>query len=119
MSLHDIRAMRMARKKPGIVWVVVGALRRDFQGDQIIVEVKPDAQISLIDWRPLVGLPVVIFATQSLPALTARVLTALEAAGARLFGVADETGLHPFLDTPENNQKAKLAMGSAMELLCQ
>lgn len=121
MSLHDIRAMRLARSKPsGIVAVVVGELPMAYRGDQTVIELKPGCQPRLMDWRPLVGVWVALYHVKTdWPVMDAAV-KALTDAGAKLFGVAHKGEGYPLATFENDDDKNKAArfLRRELEALC-
>jgi hypothetical protein len=70
-----------------------------------------------MDWRPLVGLTAAIFTMQPLPHLTIAVLDALQALEVKLFGAADQSGVHPLLEGADESHERLLQR--MWELLCR
>ena len=116
MSLDAIRTMRRAGQKPAVVMVVIGERPSLVDDDAGVVFIRPGDQPAGMDWRPLVGVLVAVFTLQPLPALTIAVLDALQAAGARLFGAADTTGVYAVVDETGAGERL---MQRSWRLLCQ
>jgi len=122
MSLQDIRAMRIARTKPsGVVAVVVGELPKAYRGAQAAIELKPGCQPQLMDWRPLVGVWVALYHVKTdWPVMDAAV-KALDAAGAKLLGFAQNGEGYPLATFENDTDKNKAAqfLRRELEALCQ
>lgn len=98
MSLDSIRKLRLAGQKPsGVVTVLLGQRPRWFADDATSVIVRPVDDPRLMDWRPLVGLWVAVFVAGTQPDRFLALLQALEAAGVKFFGAADEAGTYPLV----------------------
>jgi hypothetical protein len=117
MSLEAVRKMRRAGHKPQVVMVVVGQPSDLIQDDAGIVIVRPTDSPAAMDWRPLIGVVVAVYTLSPLPHLTIAVLDALQAAGAKLFGAADRSGVYALLEGADEQHERLLRR--SMELLCQ
>lgn len=119
MSLADIRELRRKGKKPsGVVLVLIGPKPRwaDDDGQLVVVAAHEDPR--LMDWRPLVGLWVALLTGVGVAkARTLSVVEALEAAGAKFFGAADEHATYPL--TVGAGVRHELALRRNWDLLCR
>lgn len=98
MSLEAIRDLRMHGQKPfGVVNVLIGRRPKSVHDDRALVVVRAKDDPRFMDWRPVVGLCVAVFAQQQDPMRMLAVLEALEQAGAQFFGTADPAGTFPML----------------------
>ena len=121
MSLQDIRAMRMKRLKPsGYVSVVFGQAPRHLR-DELLIEVLPGSQPEFNDWRPLVGLWVAFFHKDANRDLILRTVSAVDAAGAKLLGFAENGIGYPLgiFETNEAKQKTAYLLSREWEALCR
>lgn len=121
MSLQDIRAMRMKRLKPsGYVSVVFGQAPRHLC-DELLIEVLPGTQPELNDWRPLIGLWVAFFHKEVNRDLILRTVSAIDGAGAKLFGFAENGVGYPLglFENPAAEQQAAYLLSREWETLCR
>lgn len=117
MSLQALREVRLSRRKPGVVLVVIGA-ERDLPMDEFsVVTVREGDEPRRMDWRPMLGVLAVVLTVRPLPHLTIAVLDALQAAGAKLFGAASDLGTFPLLQDADESHDRLLRR--AWELACQ
>lgn len=117
MSLRTLRETRIARKKPGVVMVVLGDLPEWFDYDAGTIVVRPGDDLTRMDWRPMVGLLAAVFLIgQDLDRFLA-VLDALRSSGAVLFGAANWTGVYPLLTDANEEHERLLRRG--WEALCR
>lgn len=80
MSLETLRQLRREGVKPdGAIKVVVGHRVPAVDGDADVIALPMDAQPHHMDWRPVVGLPVVLLVCDGATALAERVFDALMA----------------------------------------
>lgn len=118
MSLESLRNLRRAGRKPdAVVKIIVGPKPNWLDDTAAVVHIRPDATPEDMDWRPTIGMWVVVFLTGNDRALGARVLACLEAAKAKVYGAADLEGTYPCIaDATERHHKN---LRQSMELLCQ
>jgi hypothetical protein len=117
LSLETLRQWRRAGYRPGgMALVVIGDVAPDTDAEYVVM-VKPTDEPRLMDWRPLVGMTAAVFTMQPLPHLTIAVLDALNAMGIKVFGAADQFGVHPLLEGAD--EKHERLLQRAWELLCQ
>lgn len=89
MSLHSLRQHRLQGSVPaGVVKVVVGKRLPAINARPDVIAVDAPDQPALMDWRPVVGLPLALFVCRGADPLAERVLDALMPAGCRLLGSA-------------------------------
>jgi hypothetical protein len=116
MSLEAIRHMRLRGDRPGIVRLVVGVSPAWLPDDATVVKVPEGSRPARMDWRPLVGLPVTLIETRSLPQLVGDVMDEVTRAGAKFCGAALMTGVYPCLDGYETEVRRNLK--KTWEILC-
>jgi hypothetical protein len=117
MSLETIREWRRSGYKPsGAILVAIGDVDPRHDAENVVI-VKPTDSPATMDWRPMVGLTAAVFTLQPLPHLTIAVLDALQAVNVKLFGAADQTGVHPLLEDADQSHERLLRR--AWELLCR
>lgn len=81
MSLESLRALRRdGVRPPGVLKVVVGKRVPVVEGDADVIAVPPDAQPHHMDWRPVIGMPLVLLVCEGADPLAERVFDALMAA---------------------------------------
>lgn len=118
MSLDALRKLRRAGHQPvAPVWIVIGNRPRWLEDDATVVVVRDADDPRFMDWRPVLGLLVAIFALDQEPTRQLQVLEAVQLAGARIFGCADTTGAYPLLEGADARHEAVLR--HAWEGLCQ
>lgn len=117
MSLRALREVRMDRQKPGVVMVVIGDLPQWFDYDHGTIVVRPDDELSRMDWRPMVGITAAVFLLGQDLERFLGVLDALRRAGAVLFGAANWTGVYPLLADADDTHAGLLTR--AWEQLCR
>ncbi len=113
MSLTAIRNTRMAGQRPALVFVVIGP-HAPVHDDNTLVLVADDDRPEAMDWRPLVGLPVVLIQPAARPALAQRAIDAMHEVGVNFIGTADPLGALPLDDRPGLEQ----ILTKAREQLC-
>lgn len=117
MSLQALREVRLNRRKPGVVLVVIGADAEPPMDGFSVVLVREDDDLRHMDWRPMLGVLAVVLTVKPLPHLTIAVLDALQAAGAKLFGAASDLGTFALqADADESHERL---LRRAWELACQ
>lgn len=116
MSLAAIRDLRMKGDRPGIVRLIVGPAPAWLPDDATVVKIPADARPARMDWRPLVGLPVVLHQTRDLPRLTGEVMDAATKAGVKFYGAALMSGVYPCADGYDAEIRANLK--KMQEILC-
>lgn len=118
MSLQDLREMRLQRQRPSTVITVFIGKRPKWKNDgPTLVVIPADATPSLMDFRPLVGLWVALVLANDDYALAGKVLDALKAAGAKIFGAAYPCGIYPCVENPTQDHHRVLF--ETRELLCR
>jgi hypothetical protein len=89
MTLQALRQVRLQGGKPSsLVKVVVGKRVPALESQPDLITVTDSDRPALMDWRPVVGLPVVLFVCRGADLLGEAVLDALVPAGCRLEGAA-------------------------------
>jgi hypothetical protein len=89
MSLDALRELRRSHAKPdSLLKVIVGKRAPDFDTRPEVISVVEADQPALMDWRPVLGLPLALFVCQGAEALAVPVAEAAVAAGAHLQGSA-------------------------------
>jgi hypothetical protein len=117
MSLDTLRDLRRAGSKPDApVKVILGTRHTWLQEWPDMVLLRESDNPSLMDWRPLVGLPVVILAQTNDAARTLSVVEAVIAAGARLLGAVDPDGSYPI---EERGSDTHRLFKKTWEAVCQ
>lgn len=87
MSLETLGQLRRDGERPsGVLKVVVGKRVPAVDGDVDVIAVPMDAQPQHMDWRPVVGLPLVLLVCDGATALAERVFDALIAAKCKPIG---------------------------------
>ena len=93
MSLSALLKLRLQGKRPaGPVTVLVGKRPNWREDDETLVVIAPTAEPNLMDFRPLVGLWTTLVVLGDNYQHAGRVLAAIDAAGAKLFGAAANNG---------------------------
>lgn len=113
MSLESLRQLRRAGERPsGVVKVVVGKRLPDVDGDVDVITVPADAQPQHMDWRPVIGLPLVLLVCEGATALAERTFDALMAAKCLPVGAVWGDA------TVTSDQPSKPVLRRMWELLC-
>lgn len=114
MSLQTLRELRRQRAKPdSLLKVVVGQRVPDFDARPEVISVIADDKPYLMDWRPVLGLPLALFVCRGAEALAVPVADAVVAAGGLLQGSA-------WGDTETSTDEAiKPVLRQMWEELCQ
>ena len=118
MSLPSLRNLRLQGQRPAHVVTVLIGNRPDWREDDAsLVVIRETDQPALMDFRPLVGLGVVLVMTVDNYPLASKTLAAIEAVGVKLFGAALPCGAYPCLEnsTPEH----KRLLSATWNSLCQ
>jgi len=93
MSLQALRDFRMTGKRPAApVILIVGAKPKWLADSHATVLIGDQCRPEELDLRPLVGLWVAVVMTKPLHDLTTRLLTAMQRAGAKAYGLVTERG---------------------------
>lgn len=88
MSLDQLRAVRLAGKRPEGVVVVIGHANVD--DDSGLVQIDGNPQTA--DLRPLIGMPVHVIDLQDDPSRTLAVMAALEELNVKPLGICGPAG---------------------------
>lgn len=87
MSLAAILDLRMKRQVPqSVLTVVIGEAPKAWKPDPSLIEIKPGSEPRLMDWRPVVGLPVAFYMVLDDWNLMNAAVESAHKAGAKLFG---------------------------------
>jgi hypothetical protein len=100
-----------------VITVLVGQLPKWRRDDAAFVHIAPDAQIDLIDLRPLVGLWVAMFVTIDETSVAAAVLERLERVKVKFYGAADLSGTYPCVADATDRHHTNLRL--TWEALCR
>lgn len=93
MSLQALRDFRMTGKRPSApVMVIVGAKPFWLTDSHTFVLVTANDRPEEMDFRPLVGLWVAVVMNRPLHDLTQRLLTAMQHASAKPYGIVTDKG---------------------------
>lgn len=112
MSLETLRHLRRNGERPdAVVKVVIGKRHAAIEASPDVVTVLALDQPAFIDWRPLVGLPVVLFVCDGANDLGERVLDCVKAAGCKLLGAV-------WSDVEVAPEVAKPALQKMWRVLC-
>ena len=118
MSLPTLRNLRLQGQRPADVVAVLIGQRPKWKDDSAaLVVISDDAQPCLMDFRPLVGLWVVLVMAHDNYQLASKTLAAIEAAGAKIFGAALPCGVYPCTKNP--TQEHHRVLRETWNLLCQ
>lgn len=118
MSLSSLMKLRLQGKRPaGPVTVLVGKRPSWREDDETLVVITPAAEPALMDFRPLVGLWTTLVVLGDNYQHAGRVLAAIDAAGAKLFGAALPCGTYPCLQNPTEQHHRVLR--ETRKALCQ
>lgn len=110
MSLQTLRDMRMARRRPGLLMVVIGARTPvDDRPDVVTVLDAPER----LDWRPVIGVPAAFFVAGDALELGERAFKAALAAGAVPIGMVHGG------DAVTLDDAAKPILAQMWEALCR
>lgn len=91
MSLADILQLRRDRVRPADVKVIVGTPSCFEDGPEYVV-VRPGDLPSLLDWRPLVGIPVYVIELERNDRRFEAVIEAIQRAKAHIVGLVSCAG---------------------------
>jgi hypothetical protein len=93
MSLDTLRAMRMNHRRPARVFVIIGQAPQGLSDEPDTVVIRANDNPRLMDFRPLIRLPVNVIDSGSHDALMDLTLDAVSAAGGRIEGIAGSAGI--------------------------
>ncbi len=89
MSLEALRELRQHGEKPsGVIKIVIGQRSPAVDEYADVIAVLPTDQPQHMDWRPVVGLPLVLLICDGASTLADKVLTAVMAAGGKPLGAS-------------------------------
>lgn len=92
MSLQDLIDLRVGRKVPTAVWVIVGDRPRLALDGPDIVTISPKDDVRRMDFRPMIGLHVDVFENGDYPELFDATVLAIDAAKPKTTGLANRHG---------------------------
>lgn len=117
MSLQTLRELRMNGARPAApITVFVGDKRHQDSPD--LVTVTPGANPASMDWRPVIGLCVlVVVQSKAYRQTVGRIIDELERIdGVKVFGVAEPDAVFPMLSGADD--KHKIALEREWRALC-
>lgn len=98
MTLAAILDLRMKRQVPQcVLTVVIGEAPRAWKDDPSLIEIKPGSEPRLMDWRPVVGLPVAFYMVHEDWTLMDAAVESAHKAGAKLFGLVHKGTAHSLM----------------------
>lgn len=92
MSLASLLELRRARMRPDGVNVILGTPPKWLQDGPDFVVIRPSDTPSLLDLRPLVGLPVLVVEMERNDVRFVRAVEAIQQAGGRINGLVSSAG---------------------------
>jgi len=117
MSLQTLRELRMTGARPAApVTIFIGDKRHEDRPD--LVTVAPGTNPALMDWRPVIGLCVlVVVQSKAYRQTVGRIIDELERIdGVKVFGVAEPDAVFPMLAGADD--KHKIALEREWTALC-